>query len=348
MLEVRTGCRLHFGLMELCPNQPRCFGGLGLMLTSPHLRVRFQERANGTETRLCMAESFGERTRQVLRLRQKLQPDTRFPEVIEVVEDLPLHHGLGVGTQLACTMAAGLEIFERQPVRDGNEASWWACADLFDFQDAQQWLVRHSGRGLRSAIGLRGFWTGGLVLDEGYESAADSPRTVHVASSPIVPQWRVVTLCPQVQNLISGEKEAKLLESIGRRANPHREAMYVLAREALELGLQAEAFERFTELLERYMELAGEIFRGRQGGLYNGPEISSAVAHARACGLKAVGQSSWGPTVFGFAESQAKAEQAKSELAQSAELAKCRISICTPAPHGATFRFQPTPSPKAV
>ena len=44
LLEVRTGCRLHFGLMELADGRPLRFGGLGLMLDQPGWHLRFSER----------------------------------------------------------------------------------------------------------------------------------------------------------------------------------------------------------------------------------------------------------------------------------------------------------------
>src|SRR5690606_14699868 len=43
-LEIRTGCRLHFGLMELAAGQPLRFGGMGLMLEEPGFVLRFSAR----------------------------------------------------------------------------------------------------------------------------------------------------------------------------------------------------------------------------------------------------------------------------------------------------------------
>ncbi|MFO1063791.1 MAG: hypothetical protein U0892_07995 [Pirellulales bacterium] len=40
VLEVQTSSRLHFGLVELAADAPHRFGGLGLMVKHPGLRVR--------------------------------------------------------------------------------------------------------------------------------------------------------------------------------------------------------------------------------------------------------------------------------------------------------------------
>ncbi len=41
LLELSTGCRLNFGLLELAEGQPNRYGGLGLMLEAPQLRLRW-------------------------------------------------------------------------------------------------------------------------------------------------------------------------------------------------------------------------------------------------------------------------------------------------------------------
>ena len=52
-----------------------------------------------------------------------------------------------------------------------------------------------------------------------------------------------------------------------------------------------------------------------QGGPFNGLDLERLAVHARQCGLQAVGQSSWGPTLFGFAPDQAAAGDIAAEIA---------------------------------
>ena len=42
MIEVTTPCRLHFGLLAYNPDEARQFGGLGMMVKAPCIRVRLQ------------------------------------------------------------------------------------------------------------------------------------------------------------------------------------------------------------------------------------------------------------------------------------------------------------------
>jgi predicted sugar kinase len=65
----------------------------------------------------------------------------------------------------------------------------------------------------------------------------------------------------------------------------------------------------FGEALEEFNRRAGEPFAASQGGEYAGPAVAEAVAFLRRQGVRAVGQSSWGPTVFGVTDGTTKAEE---------------------------------------
>jgi predicted sugar kinase len=56
--------------------------------------------------------------------------------------------------------------------------------------------------------------------------------------------------------------------------------------------------EAFGESLYDFNARAGEAFAGVQGGVYSGPRVAECVAFLRGEGVRGVGQSSWGPTVY--------------------------------------------------
>ena len=59
---------------------------------------------------------------------------------------------------------------------------------------------------------------------------------------------------------------------------------------------------RFGEALEEIQRRVGQGFAPAQGGLFAMPELESIAAVLRSQGLHGVGQSSWGPTLYGFSE----------------------------------------------
>ena len=73
-------------------------------------------------------------------------------------------------------------------------------------------------------------------------------------------------------------------------------------------------YDGFGDALHEYNRLAGEPFAADQGGAYASPAIAATVAKLRALGVKASGQSSWGPTVFGICASAAQAESVRERL----------------------------------
>ena len=127
------------------------------------------------------------------------------------------------------------------------------------------------------------------------------------------------------------------MAELGSLPNPRRDDMLALAQEAFNLAPQSGAFVDFTRCLDQYMELAGQLFSRYQGGLYNGAEVAAAVECARRVGLRGIGQSSWGPTVFGFAENQTMAEH------YAAQLSDLRpdwwVQVSTPAKQAAEYRW---------
>ncbi len=60
---------------------------------------------------------------------------------------------------------------------------------------------------------------------------------------------------------------------------------------------------------------------------------------AQECGLKAVGQSSWGPTVFGFAETASDAERIARQVTEQCSVPIAKWWVTKAMPHGAHFRI---------
>lgn len=324
--------------MELCRGQPLCFGGLGLMLERPSLTLGFHGEAPSGNTQFDMPDEYAKRAQQVVALRS-CRNRGRQPEVIEITQTVDLHTGLGTGTQLACAVALGLEVFEQQLNSNRwTDNTWVACETAIEAATKELFLVQHSGRGLRSAVGLAGFLSGGLILDQGYRESDPGARRVQVRSTNLPSEWRVVMLRPRHASSLCGGQESDLLDEIGKQANPNREPMRELAIDLMQACSEAN-FANFSTGLDQYMQFAGEIFRSLQGGLYNGEAVIMAVATARNAGLSAVGQSSWGPTVFGFSPSEARAKAAVEVMSLELPASQWHIALAKPATHGAQFRW---------
>ncbi len=374
-LHIRTGCRLHFGLMELAAHAPHRYAGLGVMLSQPHCELTFSPSVCSRKGKIAAsppADSAGlpcdepaERSEademthkivQVVNLRRSLwQPASLAEESdcsIHLSSELPLHTGLGAGTQLAAAVATGLELFARLQSNTlvGDQSAVDQCGTaagrewrpLSGLQPAitAEWLARYSGRGLRSAVGMIGFLHGGLILDEGYcpEVASEvDGRPVAAQATPLADAWRVVLITPPENQPISGEHEARVMTQLGASSNPQRNEMLSLANRALSLATGSQNFDLFVDCLDRYMQMAASLFSPFQAGMYNGPEVAEAVKMAQSIGLRGVGQSSWGPTVFGMAANNDRAHEYAVQLQQ--HWPAWSVAVCTPSQRGAQYRI---------
>ncbi|MBA4067380.1 MAG: beta-RFAP synthase [Isosphaera sp.] len=279
MTRVAAPSRVHFGLFHVPPGGEaapgvRAFGGVGLMVDAPGVAVTAQPadawRFEGPLA--SRAQAFA------MRFAASLPGDARRPFRV-LVERCPAEHtGLGVGTQLGLAVAKAVAVAAGFPALPAED------------------LAARVGRGERSGVGVHGFDRGGLVADAGKEPGeAVSALLAHVA---LPPAWRVVLFTPPAPASWHGPRErAAFAASPGGDPDGLRR----LAETAVLPAARAGDFGAFADAVHAFNLRAGEPFAAAQGGPYASPEVADLVADLRKAGVRGVGQSSWGPTVFALA-----------------------------------------------
>jgi beta-RFAP synthase len=283
-VEVTTGSRLHFGLWSLDGSSSRRFGGVGLMVDDPRLRLSIEDAERLTAT--------GPEAVRVVRFARHWADHHGLPEPrvrIDLHTVIPPHAGLGSGTQLGLSIAAGLSAFRGLPRQTAQE------------------LAISVGRGLRSAIGTYGFAFGGLLIEQG--KLPDEPISPLISRLDVPDKWRFVLLRPRQLMGISGEDEMAAFDTLSSVPQAMTNRLINLANDRLIPAAITADFLTFAESLYEYGRLSGECFAARQGGPFNGPVLASLVEQVRAMGHAGVGQSSWGPTIFVALPSSEAAQQ---------------------------------------
>src|SRR5439155_1400801 len=114
---------------------------------------------------------------------------------------------------------------------------------------------------------------------------------------PLPGEWRVVLFTPPGTGRWHGyhERQAFATASGGDPA-----ALQRLAEAAI-LGASRGDIDAFGDAVHEFNRKAGEPFAAAQGGPYASTEIAALITDVRNRGVKGVGQSSWGPTVFAVA-----------------------------------------------
>jgi beta-RFAP synthase len=270
---VTAPARLHFGMLDPAGLGPRRFGGCGVGVEYPRVVVRVAPgRGQEVTARGAQAErsaEFGRRAAAAFGLLGGVE--------IEVPEAIPPHIGLGSGTKLALAIARGM-------------------AELTGRQAEPAQLAEASGRGARSSIGCWTFAAPGLVVEAGVlEGGSISPL---VARHPMPEPWRCVLALPRGGEGLSGVAEQRFFEHLHEQpAGEPRVSRLLLT--ALLPGLVREDIEEFGGALTEIQREIGSMFAARQGGVFH-PRAAPVVRALLDLGVTAVGQSSWGPTVYGI------------------------------------------------
>jgi beta-RFAP synthase len=190
-------------------------------------------------------------------------------------------------------------------------------------------LAALANRFPRSGVGIHGFFHGGLIVDKGHP--ADLSGHLQIAafdSRKYWPsQWEIILLIPNEPAGVWGLEERKAFADLP--APPANEMAHV--RDVVYNGflpaIESSDFASAMTALESLQSTVGGWFAPAQGGsIYGSPLRDQLVKQMRQVGLRGVGQSSWGPTLFGFAQStlidsiETNLQQTMGELTQNVQI----------------------------
>ena len=280
---VEAHARLHFGVLDLRGGRGRWFGGIGAAAPGPTMLVS-ASAADALEVDGADAARAAEFARRFVS-HHGLRGGARM----RVHRALPSHAGLGSGTQLALAVARAL-------------------AEVHGIDPDVRQLARAVGRGRRSAIGVWTFAGGGLVVEGGHRPADVDPRPLIgplLTRLPFPPSWRCVVAVPDAASGLSGTDEAAAFEQLA--APPDREVEQI-AHLVLMMLLPAVAdgdIGAFGAALTQIQEMTGRWFAPVQGGTFAAGPSEALVRRMREWGASGVGQSSWGPAVYGIVSGEA-------------------------------------------
>ena len=277
---IRVPARLHLGFLDPSGGSGRRFGSLGLPLSEPETVVTLSRSG---ETMVSGPES-DRAAGHLATLSRRLGIRAQHRLVVE--EAIPRHAGLGSGTQIALAVAAALRTLHNLPLDTDGDATLLA-------------------RGNRSGIGIASFADGGVIVDAGNEGNGRPPPVV--ARLPFPDEWRVILILDQAQDGLHGEDEVEAFRKL-----PPFPASGVgeICRHVLTGVMPAlveQDIDTFGAAITAIQLLVGEHFAPAQGGVFTSKRVEKLAHRLAEAGAVGIGQSSWGPTGFAFAASQAAA-----------------------------------------
>jgi beta-RFAP synthase len=305
MIEVRTYARLHLGLLDNNGGLGRLYGSIGVAVNRPHL-VLTAEKAEALEVEGSDAERVATFAKRFIQ-RYGLPAGAR----LRLTACIPPHVGLGSGTQTALAVGAAL-------------------ARLAGLRLSAGEIALAVGRGIHSGIGISTFLHGGFVLDGGHRLSAITPEAAAVSGPagqtasdsvppvlfrhPLPKDWSFVTVIPKTDRRISGESEARAFLELPRAPAPMVERISWLLLMKMLPAVVEQDIENFGRALTEIQRIVGDCFASIQGGRYASPASEKLVDFMLDRGAAGVGQSSWGPTVYGLIKGRERARRLVHEV----------------------------------
>jgi beta-ribofuranosylaminobenzene 5'-phosphate synthase len=291
---VSAPARLHFGMLDPAGLGARRFGGFGVGIESPRVVVNVGWAGSGSRDEVVVSGSQADRATTFAR-RARSHFGLNGGVEVDVQDAIPPHMGLGSGTKLGLAIAHGL-------------------AELSGTSAGPEQLAEASGRGARSSVGVWTFADPGLVIEAGVpDERSISPL---VARHAMPERWRCVLALPLGVEGLSGDAEERFFGRL--RESPSMEpSVSRLLLTALLPGLLMGDIDEFGAALTEIQREMGSIFASQQGGVFH-PRAAPLVGALQAMGVGAVGQSSWGPTVYGIVDGPELAADVADGLRQTA------------------------------
>lgn len=314
-VSIQVPGRLHLGFLDIPGKDSSRFGSIGLPLDGISTRL---EVSRATRTSVHGNESARVFS-HLAALRSHL--DLADHHQITVFETIPAHAGLGSGTQLALAVSAALRTLHGLPFRVSDDAAFL-------------------GRGARSGIGIAAFEEGGLIFDAG--KAKDDLTPTVISRIPFPNEWRIILVLDSSAQGIHGDAEIKAFRTLP--PFPEESSASICRHALMEImpALIEKDIATFGNAITAIQQKLGDYFAPAQGGRFTSRAVEETLTRLAECGAVGIGQSSWGPTGFAFAESQVAAERITA--ASALQDTQTTIRIVAARNNGATITRKTKPA----
>jgi len=292
-VKIDISPRVHIGLISMHAGAPRKNGGLGFAVEGPTASIK---TTSAKKLGIFDRRSKPMREEEIERLRDQLehikqQLDLSNTAKFEITGDFLTHCGMGSGTaiKLACIESL-LEINHRTTRR--------------------QELIRLSGRGGTSGVGISTYFDGGFAFDLGVvggQSDRFVPSSIGTAEAlPLqlhrqsLPEWPLGLCLPRKCEPKNQEEEIEFF----RRATPlpsakSFEAAYVAIFQVL-ASLMEQDYPSFCQAISAMQKSEWKRLERAEYA----PYIDDTDKALRELGVDCVGMSSLGPLLYFFASSE--------------------------------------------
>lgn len=271
----------------------RFFGGLGVGIDCPN--VVLEARTSGTffvtGKKTELVTSFAKRFLETYNINANVS--------INVKEAISEHAGLGSGTQLALAVATAL-------------------ARLFNVSASTNELSLAMGRMQRTGVGTAIFEQGGFVVDGGKTiqngTVISESLPPLIFGQPFPEDWKFVVAIPDAKKGLAKTEEKNAFAKAPPMPKEIVGNICWLILMKLLPSLVDHDIKGFGDALTTIQVVIGDCFADVQGGTFSSLAAKETIDFMKTCGAYGVGQSSWGPAVYGLVQGHAQAKLLQSQV----------------------------------
>ena len=312
-IRIKTPSRLHFGIIDLAGSLGRSYGSVGLAIKEVGYDILAEKSEElevlGPQKDVKQAKDIAEKVMRIYNLPHPLK--------LTILNSIPTHTGLGSTTQLTLAVAT-------------------AITRLHGTKVSTVELAEKMGRGKNSGIGTYAFTNGGFIVDGGVGGGKFPPLIVRY---DFPEEWRFVIVAPDIERGPDEKTEEKLFKQITGSTVIARKICHLLVLKMLPSVMERDV-ENFGQSLTEVQRLVGEAFSSIQGDVFGSRLASNIVDQMLKDGAHGVGQSSWGPTVYGLVEGEAQAKELRERTLNFLEENRYKASIWIAGPNNLGARVQ--------
>lgn len=321
-LVITTRSRLHLTLLAMHAGEYRMNGGIGFAIQEPSCQIVFtaSKKFEVNDQRLkTLSIDESQRFFKVLNDEQ-LRYDFESALTISIAGDMPIHSGFGSGTAITLSCLEALHL-------------------LNDRTPSKTELIKASGRGGTSGVGINTYFDGGCVFDLGKPINGDLHVPSNQASEiyqPLLlsvnemPDWDIGICTPRYLPVKTQAEEKAFFERV---CPISAVSAYETIYHSL-FGLYAAIKENNKSLFCKSLKRVQDCDWKKAERSEYGEMLLNIETALYKCGASAVGMSSLGPSLFFLADDVRFVNRKMRAL-----YPECNLYITQPINHGRSVNY---------
>lgn len=320
---INAPARLHLGFYNFIEKKT-IYGGLGLAIEKPFVKIIVEKSS-----------------KLIIENKTKIHVDDIIDNIIDkldirkfkliIEKAIPRHVGLGSTTQLSLSIALAL-------------------TKLYNLKYNIRELATILGRGYVSGIGIGVFEKGGLIIDSGRKYSGDKLKPVknpadlpYIIARYVLPKnWYFIIIIPSGIRGLREEEEEPILEKPIDFSKKLQYELYSTLLLELIPSIIKQDITAFGKALSKIQYITGKYFSKYQDGIFCCKESREIAKLLLKAGSYCVGQSSWGPAIYGLTTSVENAEKIVEYVIDNLRRNNISVShvfISRPRNHGYVIRY---------